>query len=89
MKIGVKKQTQEQKLTEVLKNKWMSSYQMQQELKSSSADRVMRRIRKNPPDGYTILQKRKDSPNGYGICLEYKLVKEEDSNISFMLKSKK
>lgn len=67
------KKTQEQRLIELLKKNWMSSYQMQQALCSSSADRVMRRIRKNPPKGYAIVQRNKNVPEGYARCLEYKL----------------
>lgn len=76
----MKKQTQKTTLIELLKKNWMSSFQMQQILKSSSADRVMRRIRKNPPEGYAIDCRNKEFPIGtdgvklYNKCLEYKLV---------------
>ena len=72
--------TQKEKLIELLKKNWMSSFQMQQILKSSSADRVMRIIRQNPPEGYVIDCRNKEFPIGtdgvklYNKCLEYKLV---------------
>ena len=69
------KQTQEQKLINLLKWQWMSSFQMQQELKSSSADRAMRRIRENPPQNYMVVSRQK-KVDGYNTCLEYKLVPE-------------
>lgn len=64
--------TQTEKLILLLKNNWMSNFQMQQELKSSSADREARRIRKNPPEGYIMVQRVKACPVH---CLEYKLQK--------------
>ncbi len=63
--------TQMEKLTVLLKEKWMSNYMMQQELRSSSADREARRLRKNPPKGYEMLQRQKDCAVR---CLEYRLV---------------
>lgn len=67
--------TQTELLTERLKNEWMSNWQIQQFLKSSSGDRVMRYIRSNPPIGYIMESRKKDVPAGYNKCLEYKLVK--------------
>lgn len=61
-------------LTELLKKFWLSAYQMQQAMKSSSADRTMRTIRENPPEGYSIRQIDKKI-EGYTDCLQYKLVK--------------
>lgn len=66
--------TQKATLINALKQNWLSSYQMQQLLKSSSGDRTMRTIRQNPPEGYTIQSRPKDVPEGYNKCLEYKLV---------------
>lgn len=63
--------TQAEKLVRLLKENWMSNYQMQQELKSSSADREARRIRKEPPSGYYMAQRKKDCLVN---CLEYRLV---------------
>ena len=40
-----KKQTQEEKVVSLLKRGWFSNFQMQQKLKSSSADRAFRRAR--------------------------------------------
>lgn len=48
------KVTQKEKLIELLKRNWMSSFQMQQAVMSSGADRTMRRIRECPPEGYVI-----------------------------------
>lgn len=64
--------TMEQQIIEVLKEKWMSNYQLQQEFKSSSADRIARFVRKTPPEGYYMEQRRKDCER---YCYEYKLIK--------------
>lgn len=61
-------------LTELLKRFWLSAYQMQQAIQSGSADRVMRFIRENPPEGYSVRQMDKKI-EGYDDCLQYKLVK--------------
>ena len=50
---------QKERLTEELKQRWMSAYEMQQFLKSSSADRIMRTIRENPPAGWLIVDRPK------------------------------
>ena len=63
-----------EKLTDYLKEQWLSNYQMQYLCKSSSADRVARFIRQNPPENYHMEQRRKDCET---YCLEYKLVKDE------------
>lgn len=64
--------TMEQQIIEALKEKGMSNFQLQQEFKSSSADRIARKIRKYPPEGYYMEQRRKECDR---YCLEYKLVK--------------
>lgn len=69
--------TQKQRLTNLLLENWLTSFQMQMYLKSSSADRVMRFIRENPPKGYEIKSRRKKI-KGYPICNEYKLEKIEN-----------
>ena len=61
-------------LIEALKNEWISNYQAQQIVHSSSGDRTLRRIRENPPEGYHIIQRPKDVPEGYNKCLEYRLI---------------
>lgn len=66
---------QEETLIEELKERWLSNFQAQQLLKSSSADRTIRRIRENPPEGWAIIQRRKDLTDKYNRCLEYKLVR--------------
>lgn len=58
---------------ELLKSGWFSSFQMNIRLKSSSADRIMRFIRENPPTGYMVEQRKKEMPQGYRSCLEYTL----------------
>ena len=65
---------QKEKLTEELKQRWMSAFEMQQFLKSSSADRQMRYIRQNPPTGYEVIQRKKEV-EGYTTCNEYFLKK--------------
>jgi|GEM_PF-5570888 len=75
MQNAVKKQTQEQKVVSLLKRGWFSNYQMQQKLKSSSADRAFRRAREKGLDGYEFKQRPKKNAPTY--CLEYRIVKEE------------
>lgn len=70
-----KKETKYDKLVDALKENWMSNYQIQQFLKSSSGDRIMRMIRKNPPIGYLMDSRKKNMPTKYRKCLEYRLVK--------------
>ena len=68
-----KKLTQEQQVVSLLKRGWFSNYQMQQKLKSSSADRAFRRVREKGLDGYEFKQRvKKDSPVR---CFEYRIVK--------------
>lgn len=62
-------------LIELLKKQWTSNYEAQRFIKSSSADRYIRRIRENPPDGYIVIQRRKDLKDKYNRCLEYRLVR--------------
>lgn len=64
-------------IIEALKENWLSSYQIQQLVKSSSGDRSMRSIRSNPPEGFMIIQRPKEVPEGYNRCLEYRLVSTE------------
>lgn len=61
------------KVIELLKEGWYSNFQINMKLKSSSADRIMRFIRENPPEGYFIDQRKKEQPKEYHPCLEYKL----------------
>lgn len=75
MQNAVKKQTQEQKVVELLKRGWFSNFGMQQKLKSSSADRAFRRAREKGLDGYEFKQRVKKNAPVY--CLEYRIVKEE------------
>lgn len=74
LKVTGQKINQRTVLTELLKEFWLSAFQMQQVMKSSSADRMMRTIRENPPEGYSIRQQEKKI-DGYNNCLEYKLIK--------------
>lgn len=64
--------TQIEVLTQALKENWLTAFQMQQLLRSSSADRVMRYIRSNPPTGYKI-ENRQKKIKGYNTCNEYRL----------------
>lgn len=68
----IKKQTQEQKVVALLKRGWFSNFQMQQKLKSSSADRVFRRAREKGLDGWEFKQRPKKNSPVY--CLEYRIV---------------
>lgn len=68
-----KKQTQEEKVISLLKGGWFTNYQMQQKLKSSSADRIFRFARKKGLDGWEFKQRQKKNAPVY--CLEYRIVK--------------
>lgn len=59
----------------LLMNNWITNFQVQQALKSSSADRELRRVRENPPTNYRVVSRVKDI-EGYNRCLEYRLVKD-------------
>ncbi len=67
-----KKQTQEEKVVSLLKRGWFSNFQMQQKLKSSSADRAFRRAREKGLEGYEFKQRVKKNAPVY--CLEYRIV---------------
>lgn len=67
-----KKQTQEEKVVSLLKRGWFSNFQMQQKLKSSSADRAFRRAREKGLEGYEFKQRVKKNASVY--CLEYRIV---------------
>ena len=67
------KETQKSRVIELLKERWYSNFEIQQAVKSSSADRTLRTIRENPPVGYVVKQREKEVPVGYNKCLEYKL----------------
>lgn len=66
--------TMREQIINLLKNEWLTNFQVQQELKSSSADREVRRVRENPPTGYKVISRKKDMPKGYNPCLEFRLV---------------
>ena len=65
--------TLKEKVLNLLKTGWYSNFQINMVLKSSSADREMRRLRENPPEGWVIMQRKKLLPDGYNSCLEYTL----------------
>lgn len=65
--------SQKETLIGYLKEQWLSNYEMQQLVHSSSADRTARTIRENPPEGFVMVQRPKDVPEGYNRCLEFKL----------------
>ena len=70
-----KKETQEQQVIKLLKKGWFSNFGMQQQLKSSSADRAFRRARVKGLDGWVFKQRpKKDAPTH---CFEYRIVKDE------------
>lgn len=77
----MKKKTLRDEVIQLLKNGWYSNFQINMIIRSSSADRVMRMIRKNPPSGYCIEQRQKKLVLGYRPCLEYTLKKVEDCNV--------
>ncbi len=73
-----RKLTQEEKVISLLKRGWFSNYQMQQQLKSSSADRTFRRVREKGLDGYEFKQRLKK--NSSSRCFEYRIVKLETTD---------
>jgi len=70
-----KRTTDREVITEQLKVHWLSNWQVQQLVHSSSGDRTLRTIRQFPPIGYIMEQRQKKVPEGYNKCLEYRLVK--------------
>lgn len=44
-------------LTTMLKKRWLSNHQAILIFKSAHADRRIREIRKNPPEGYTLAER--------------------------------
>ena len=73
----MKKETIIKGVERLLKQGWYSNFQVCMELKSASADRELRRLRENPPEGYKVVQRPK-KVEGYNDCLEYRLVKETE-----------
>ena len=73
--------TKREILEEALKKQWLSNFQMQLLVRSSSADRRAREIRQTPPNGFVMIQRRKELPDGYGYCNEYHLIKGSVKNI--------
>lgn len=67
-----KKPSIAKKLEYLLEKHWLSNYEMQQIIRSSSADREARKIRENPPVGFKMEQRPKKI-EGYNDCLEYHL----------------
>ena len=61
---------------ELLKSDWYSAYRLQRAIKSSSADRLMRFIRNNPPKGLKVYKRKieatKNTPWHYEYCLSKK-----------------
>lgn len=66
--------TLKEKVLNLLKTGWYSNFQINMVLKSSSADREMRRLRENPPEGWVVMQRKKLLPDGYNNCLEYTMI---------------
>lgn len=64
-----------QEVEEKIKKQWYSYFRINMEVKSSSADRELRNIRQNPPEGYKVIQ-RPFKMDGYRSCLEFKLVED-------------
>lgn len=64
--------TIKQRVEEILKTGWVSNFQLNMILRTSSADREARRVRKNPPAGYKFVT-RKKKIKGYNPCYEFML----------------
>lgn len=67
------KETLRDRVIKLLKSGWYSNFQINMKIKSSSADRIMRYIRENPPEGFYINQRKKKQPKEFNPCLEYTL----------------
>ena len=79
----MKKQTIKEYVIERLKEGWHSYFQLQMLAHSSSADREVRALRANPPEGYMVLQRpKKILVEGQRPCLEFRLVEEENAESS-------
>lgn len=76
MPANKKKMTQEEQIVALCQRGWFSNYQMQQKLKSSSADRAFRRAREKGLKGYEFKSRVKKNAPVY--CLEYRIVKLKD-----------
>ena len=61
-----------QRVEEILKTGWVSNFQLNMILRTSSADREARRIKENPPAGYKFVT-RKKKIKGYNPCYEFML----------------
>lgn len=70
----MKKETIKEMVIRKLKTGWYSNFQINMECKSSSADREMRRIKHDPPDGRKIIFRKKQVPEGYNPCNEYTMI---------------
>lgn len=75
------KKTIREQVIELLMHGWYSNFQMNMILQTSCADREMRRVRENPPEGYKICQRKKEMPKDYNSCLEYTLKRLEDCDV--------
>lgn len=60
------------RVEEILKTGWVSNFQLNMILRTSSADREARRVRENPPAGYKFVT-RKKKIKGYNPCYEFML----------------
>lgn len=65
--------TMRERIIQLLKDNWMTNFQVIQEVKSGSADRTVRYIKENPPTGYKVVSRTK-KVEGYNPCLEFRLV---------------
>jgi hypothetical protein len=65
--------TQKNKLTELLKESWYSYTDMIIVIRAGEAGRRFREIRKNPPEGFKIIE-RKITREKKSSCKEFKIV---------------
>lgn len=76
--IACVKYTQQQWLIEALKIDWLTNFEAQALVKSSSGDRRLREIAENPPEGYRLQRRLKDCPVR---CLEFHLTMSDQLDL--------
>lgn len=72
--------TKKQRLEKMLKDGWLSNWKACYLLKSAHADRQIREIRQNPPDGFLIEERiKKFKEKGHTtVFKEFRLIKAEN-----------
>lgn len=67
-------------LTEVMKKGWVSNFTACIETRSAHGDRILRRIRQNPPKGWEMVERKITWNNPQYKVYKLEKVKEDDRN---------